>query len=217
MSERGQACELQGVWHPIADSTRSSLLRRVRTSDHAAWDELVSIYWRVIYRYARRSGLDHEESEDLVQQVLIEMTDFLPKLEYDRKRGRFRSLLKTIVRRRVIDHLRRTQRGGRPVSIESQVGREAQAAGPSADDLWSEAWRNGVLHLAMKRAAGQVEPVTFQAFQLAAINQIPPKEIAKILGMSVDSVYAARSRVSHRIRVIFESLLKESEDEPDTQ
>ena len=217
VSDRDSPNEPTGVDHRHGDSTRSSLLRRARTADQSAWDELVSIYWRVIYRYSRQSGLGHEECEDLVQQVFIEMTDLLPKLEYDRERGRFRGLLKTIVRRRVIDHLRRTQRAGRSVAIESLVGREAPAAGSSADDLWERAWRGGILQVAMERAAAQVEPVTFQAFQLATINQIPPKQIAKILGMSLDSVYAARSRVSHRIRVIYESLLLESKDDSNTQ
>ncbi|MFG0306164.1 MAG: RNA polymerase sigma factor [Phycisphaerales bacterium JB040] len=202
--------------HRLTDSTRSSLLRRAGSADEEAWRELVDTYWRVIYGYARKNGLTHEECEDLVQQVMIEMTNLLPGFEYDRERGRFRGLLKAIVRRRIADHLRKTRRDG-SVPPPGHAGAPDRAADSPADDSWEQVWRTGVLRLAMERAASQVEPVTFQAFQLATINRVPAREVAEMLGISVDSVYAARSRVAHRIRIIFDLISREGERDADSE
>ena len=57
---------------PEFPETRDSLLARIGgPRDEEAWREFVTIYRPVVYRLARRRGLQHEDAEDLAQQVMI--------------------------------------------------------------------------------------------------------------------------------------------------
>jgi len=51
--------------------TRASLILRLPdASDVVAWDEFVAIYSPLIFRLARRQGLQPTDADDLVQEVL---------------------------------------------------------------------------------------------------------------------------------------------------
>ena len=52
--------------------TRSSLIAQVRSpEDREAWDQFVVMYRPVIYRMARRRGMQDADAQDLVQTVLM--------------------------------------------------------------------------------------------------------------------------------------------------
>src|SRR5688500_13767280 len=94
-----------------AESTRVSLLVRVRDPrDEAAWLEFVEVYGPLIYRYARRAGLQEADADDVTQEVLRTTVRTMPAFEYDPRRGRFRSWLKTLTMNQVRDHLARGKR-----------------------------------------------------------------------------------------------------------
>ena len=47
--------------------TRDTLLVRLRSwQDQQSWKEFFDIYWRLIYRAARRAGLPEAEAQDVV-------------------------------------------------------------------------------------------------------------------------------------------------------
>jgi DNA-directed RNA polymerase specialized sigma24 family protein len=51
-------------------ATRRSLIVKLRDSaDHAAWEEFVTLYEPLIYRLARRKGLQDADAHDLCQEV----------------------------------------------------------------------------------------------------------------------------------------------------
>ncbi|MDF1845243.1 MAG: hypothetical protein P1U77_27860 [Rubripirellula sp.] len=48
--------------------TRASLLLQVKAGDDPnAWDEFVAVYRPIVYRLARRRGLQDADAEDLAQ------------------------------------------------------------------------------------------------------------------------------------------------------
>ena len=52
--------------------TRPSLLVRLRdVSQHEAWTEFVEIYEPLVYRLARKGGLQHADAQDLAQEVFV--------------------------------------------------------------------------------------------------------------------------------------------------
>ena len=69
--------------------------------------------------------------------------------------------------------------------------------------------KNG--HSAGRRGRSQreVAPATWRAFWLAAVDGLPPGEIAAQLGMKTGSVYAAKCRVLARIRERIRELSRE--------
>ena len=55
--------------------TRSSLIAQVQSpEDREAWDQFVLIYRPVIYRMARRRGMQDADAQDLSQDVLIRIS-----------------------------------------------------------------------------------------------------------------------------------------------
>lgn len=84
-------------------TTRSAL----RRGGSEGW-EAIAAYAPSIARYlaSRYPRLPEEEWDDLAQEILIEMRERLAP-GHDPSRGRFRALLQTALKHRVIDRLRR--------------------------------------------------------------------------------------------------------------
>src|SRR5438093_12505337 len=90
-------------------ATRASLLVRLRDGqDHGAWSEFVRLYAPVVYRFARRKGLQDADAADLSQEVLRSVSGSVRT--FDPERGPFRSWLFTLAHRRLYDFVQRSQR-----------------------------------------------------------------------------------------------------------
>jgi RNA polymerase sigma factor (sigma-70 family) len=107
-------------------TTRSALFE----PGDAAWDEVARydapLRRLLALRYGR--ALSHERREDLTQEILIEIKESL-RGKFEGSRGRFRALLQVVVKRRVIDELRRAK----PEAIPDSVSEGLTA--PSEDRL----------------------------------------------------------------------------------
>src|SRR5947209_8732296 len=90
-------------------ATRASLLVRLRDhQDHDAWREFVRLYAPLVYRYARRKGLQDADAADLTQEVLRSVSASVGT--FDPGVGPFRSWLFTLAHRRWYDWMQRSQR-----------------------------------------------------------------------------------------------------------
>ena len=90
--------------------TRNSLLLKVRDpADAVAWEEFVAIYRPLIYRLARRRGLQDADAEDLAQRVLVSVSEAIRTWEKDERRGTFRAWLLRVARNAIINALTRTR------------------------------------------------------------------------------------------------------------
>src|SRR5262245_28374475 len=91
--------------------TRRSLLSRLRDSeDHESWRAFFDLYWRMLYKVARRAGLCDADAQDVVQETVVAVARQIPEFHYDPTRGTFKHWLFRFVQRRVSDHLRRLYR-----------------------------------------------------------------------------------------------------------
>ena len=65
-------------------NTRASLIARLSDSqDVEAWQEFVEIYLPLLYRLARRKGVQHADAEELGQEVLIAVSRAIHRWEPD--------------------------------------------------------------------------------------------------------------------------------------
>src|SRR5438045_859740 len=77
--------------------TSASLLERLRTRpDAAAWERLVDLYTPLVRGWLRRHGVQSEDADDLVQEVMTTLVRELPQFHYEGERGSFRGWLRTI-------------------------------------------------------------------------------------------------------------------------
>jgi RNA polymerase sigma-70 factor (ECF subfamily) len=184
-------------------STRPSLLIRVRDSaDADAWHEFVALYGPLVYRFARKQGLQDADAADLAQTVLHGMIEGIRRLEYDPRKGSFRSWLYRVVRNH-LSKFHAVRKRSLTVSGGSEAHRllEDIAAGDAeTTELWDREFERQVFLWASERVRGRFEASSWQAFWQTAVEGRDASEIAESLGMTVGSIYTAKSRILDRIR-----------------
>ena len=86
--------------------TRHSLIQRATDlKDEEAWKEIVNQYRHFILCVLNQLGVSRDDLEDLSQQILIALTQSLPR--YDRNRAKFRVWLSSIVRNKANSYFRK--------------------------------------------------------------------------------------------------------------
>lgn len=182
--------------------TRPSLLLRIRDpGDVEAWNQFVEIYGPLVYRFARKRGLQYADASDLTQDVLKSVARASPRLQYDPGRGTFRAWLFTVTRNEILDFLARQKR--RPAAIGDTDVRDIAERESRRDvetDFWEEEYERSLLEWAMETVRSEVQESTWKAFRRTAIEGKGAAETAQELGMSTGSVYVARCRVVAKLR-----------------
>lgn len=189
-------------------STRPSLLLRIRESaDHEAWGQFVRLYGPLIYRFARKRGLQDADAADLTQVVFEAVAREIQRLDYDANRGSFRGWLFAVTRNQLGKHFERARRIDRPGGEE--IERQELAGLPATEEeeaQWNEEYQRQLFETACQRIRGEVEDSSWQAFwQTAALGK-SAQEVGRELGMSVGAVYTAKSRVLARLKAAVAAL-----------
>lgn len=194
---------------PTAPATRYTLIAKLRDpADAGAWREFVTLYQPLIYRLARRQGLQDADALDLGQEVFRTVARAIERYDLDPARGSFRGWLFRITRNLLINFLTRRPyrlRGSGSTSIQELL--EAQPVDdPSATAVFEGEYRRRVLRWAADEIQAEFTPSTWRAFWLTAVDGRVPAAAAAELGLSVGAVYIARSRVLARLKARIQQL-----------
>jgi RNA polymerase sigma factor (sigma-70 family) len=200
-------------------STRRSLLSRLRDcQDQDGWREFFDTYWRLIYRVARQAGLDDATAQDVVQNTFIYLARRMPKFRYDPARGSFKSWLRRVTRSRISDFRRRAEGKELPapeLGLEEDDARVWEAvpdpAGDALDEIWQREWEDNLVKAALRRIRPKVSAEQLMIFELAALGEVPLKQVARKLEVSLMQVYLARHRVGKLFKAEVARLRKETE------
>jgi RNA polymerase sigma-70 factor (ECF subfamily) len=183
--------------------TSASLLERARAGpDAEAWRRLVDLYTPLLQAWIRRYALQHSDAEDIVQEVLGTLARELPAFRYDPQRGAFRSWLRAILVHRLQAFFRSRQSRPQPAGGSDGALLLEQFADPASDlsRLWDQEHDRHVAHRLLAAIQPDFEPTTWRAFQRTTLDGIKPAIVAAELGMSVNAVFIAKSRVLRRLR-----------------
>lgn len=181
--------------------TRQSLLARVCSADEQeAWEQFVEMYRPMIYRMARRRGMQDADAQDLSQTVLMSVAGAIDRWE-PQPGVRFRHWLSKIAKNAILNAITRAPSlPGLGGSAMHDLLLEQPAAPPDLEqELRTESMRQRYLRAAAN-VQHDVTPETWRAFELSVVQQVPCDEVADTLGKSIGTVYAARSRVMRRLR-----------------
>lgn len=176
-------------------ATQSSLLSRVRDlQDADSWLRFDKLYRPMLTEYARQRGLRQEASEDIAQQCLAAIVNAIPRF---RRQKSFRAWLRKMVHHKVSDHLTRENRHLQSASdaIEQAVVNESAPV-----QLWQQRWNEAHIQYILDELRGEVAEHTLRAFEMYVIHEYPVEEIERILGMTANQIYVAKSRVLHHLR-----------------
>ncbi len=182
------------------DTTSASLLQRLRQpSATEAWERFVRLYTPLLFHWARRQGLQETDAADLVQDVLLMLFRKLPDFQYQPGRS-FRGWMRTVLLNIWRDRPRRNPLAFLDNTVQPEV--------PSDVDLLEEReYRLYILGQALRLMAADFEPATWQACWETVVSGRPAAEVAAELGLSVNAVYLAKSRVLSRLRQDLDGLL----------
>ena len=183
--------------------TRETLLRRVRRQhDQQAWEEFVRYYRGYVVSVARRMGLNHHDSEEVVQTVMLKCWQKLPEFEYDQRKGRFRGWLCTVAGNEVKMLLRRRSQGLARLTEDQRAevqGYLQQVDATPTEQLIEREWVTYITTLAWDRIQSAVGENEKRAFELLSKGQTA-ETVAQTLGLTVSSVYVYKKRVQDRLR-----------------
>jgi RNA polymerase sigma factor (sigma-70 family) len=181
-----------------------------------ALEKLCRTYWRPIYGFVRRQGVNPEEAKDLTQgffALLLERRD----LETVRKeKGRLRSYLLTSLKHFLTNEHHRAMaikrgEGQRLIPLDDLRDRERAGFEPSetlaADQIYERHWALSVLDQVLARlgdeyrAAGHIQ--LFDRLQKSLTDEPDhpsPAETAREFGMTENAVRQASYRLRQRYR-----------------
>ena len=193
--------------------TSLSLLERLRHSpENEGWSRLEDLYAPLLRAWLRRYDVQDSDANDLVQEVLLAVSKDLNKFEHRGQPGAFRGWLKAILINRLRKFWRARDR--RPqVRGDSDIdARLAQLDDPASEmsRIWDREHDQYVLRQLMALAEPHFEPQTWKAFCRVALGGSKPNVVAKEMGISLNAVCLAKSRVIRRLRQEATGLIESS-------
>lgn len=197
-------------------ATRTTLLERLKDwRDNPSWQEFFDTYWKLIYGFAIRSGLNEAEAQDVVQETLLSVAKHIPTFKYDRNIGSFKHWLLNMTRWRISDQVRKRKNlvaeADQEQRTETQTGRVNKVPDPASmdlDALWETEWEKNLLEAAVTKVKRQLDPEKYQIFDLLVNKEWPPQKVADTFGMSVNQVYISKHRITELIKEEVERLKK---------
>jgi len=180
--------------------TRQSLLIHLDSArDRDGWAEFEQIYRPIVYRMARRHGL----------QVMLSVANSIARWQ-QQEGARFRHWLRRVTKNAIINALTRQPPDAAAGGTDVHETLAKQAANPAAEQMFELEFRREIYRRAAQIVRSDLKAETWEAFELTAIEGQTIEEVAHQMGKSVGCIYAARSRTMKRLQT--EAALLQSRD-----
>lgn len=182
------------------ESLSSCVLGQVKAKDPQAWERMVKLYGPMIYRWARRAGLQSADSADTVQEVFRAVALYIGEFEAERMAEGFRAWLWTITKNTLTDHFRKQSgaAGTGEDAFEATVAHEPEL--PEPDDLQTPSPDVAMVHRVLHNIRPDFDDTTWEAFWQMAVMNRSSAEAAESLNMSKSAVRQAKYRILKRLR-----------------
>jgi RNA polymerase sigma-70 factor, ECF subfamily len=156
----------------------AGLLAKVARGDEAAFAGVYDRFAALVYGIVRRVLRDPAQSEEVTQEVLLEV--WRSASRFDPGEGSARSWLMTLAHRRAIDRVR---------SAEASAQREARAAMAAPDyDIVAEEVETRLDAQRVRRCLDALTDLQRESVTLAYYGGYTYREVAALLGVAVGTV-----------------------------
>jgi RNA polymerase sigma-70 factor (ECF subfamily) len=206
-------------------TTRRSVVLALASDDAVerarAFDALVAIYWKPLYKYLRVAHAQAaRNAEDLTQSFLLRTFERNALASYDTEKASFRTFLRTLFDRHIANELKaasRQKRGGGEIHLdftlaEEELAREHDRSG-SPEEYFQREWVRSVFALAVDRlrTASRAEDFTlFETYDLDGASRLSYRELGARLGMSETTVTNRLAAIRRRFREIVLDVLRDA-------
>jgi RNA polymerase sigma factor (sigma-70 family) len=164
-----------------------------------AWDGFYRTYTNVLRGMATEFHLDAGESEDLIQEVWLQVIVHLQEFEWQPHGSGLRGWLYTLVRNKALNFLR--QKARHPVRLAGDMVRHEvadRAPGPAKE--WEAGWERELMHSLLAELKKSVSPVNHRLLVLRWIEGRPLAEVAQQLSLSEKQVIYRQQRLFRKLR-----------------
>jgi RNA polymerase sigma factor (sigma-70 family) len=172
------------------NNTRYTLIERLQLKyDEPSWEDFTQIYQKYIYGILHRLGVTAVDSDDVLQQVLIEIWKGVEK--YKRlENSRFRSWLSTVTRHTVCRHFRQQKK----LSDIPLLILQPELSSPEIEQWIEEEWSKFIATRAMEELKEQFSAAKINVF-IASSRGFKDEDIAAEKRIALSSVRVYRSQV----------------------
>lgn len=190
--------------------TRVSLLLRVADSgDVEAWEQFVELYRPVIWNLARTRGLQPADADDLVQTVLWSVAGAVERFDPNDRRATFRTWLKTIARRAIVNALTRRPADVGAGGTDANLCLQNLPDDDPATRRVEQQYRREIFQTAARRIQPEFTESTWIAFWQTVVEGQSIDAVAEANRRSRGSIYTARTRVLNRLKAVVRELEEE--------
>ena len=194
------------------ETSHSLIDQLCHNSDAESWDRLVELYSPLLRGWINRYDMQPADADDLIQDVLMVLMRELPSFRHNQKRGAFRSWLKRIVINRLRNFWRARGRGNIPNGngeIMCQLD-ELEDERSQLSRIWQHEHDQHLTRQLLAIIEPRFTPTTRQAFRRLVLDGADADDVAIELGLSLNAVFTAKSRVLRELRAIGKGLLDEN-------
>jgi RNA polymerase sigma-70 factor (ECF subfamily) len=191
-------------------ATSQSLLERLHDrADDRAWQRLLTVYEPWLRGWLSRHDLQPADVEDVLQEILVVVSDKMPRFVHNGQPGAFRAWLRSILTNRVRHFLRRQRHREAVLSPQPLTGwLEQLEDGDSAlSRQWDQEHDQYLVRRLLASMQAEFNPTTWQVFRMLVLDDRPAAEVALQLGLTPNAVYVAKARVLARLRAEVHGLL----------
>jgi len=185
-----------------------------------ALEKLCRTYWRPLYGFVRRQGVEPEEAKDLTQGFFALLLERRGLKKVRQEHGRLRSYLLKSLKHFLIDERNRAMaikrgKGQSLIPLDAVSERERIGFEPSetlaADQIYERRWALSVLDQVLARlrkeyrATGPTSAGLFDQLEKSLTDEPDrpsPADTAEELGMTVSAVRQASYRLRQRYRQV---------------
>jgi RNA polymerase sigma-70 factor (ECF subfamily) len=173
---------------------------RLRIGDPESMPELVRAYSPLVLKVARTFAADQDHADDLFQEIWRHIFSVLNSYE---GRASVGGWIRTVATNLCISECRAQkarraahEEKGRELTVEMDGGRDSPAEELERKEL------DRALHVALSRLA----PREHEAVSLRIMEERPPEEVARIMGIKKSSVRSTLRNALERLRRIMEEM-----------
>lgn len=181
------------------ETSRTLLMLVKDQNNEEAWKEFASVYRGYLYALIYNCGISKQDSEELVQDVMVKVWKALGHFMYEPDRCRFRTWLARICKNTAINfiNLKRTRQQAKQIENgEAYVLSLGQRA--EVEEQEEVEWQLFIAEKAWQQAQQTFSPLHLQVYSLMAEGE-SAAEVATQLEIKENTAYVYRKAVQDAI------------------
>lgn len=156
-----------------------------------AWHRFVDLYTPLLYHWIKELNIPAADTSDLLQDVFVQLYRKLPEYQQTR-RGHFHGWLHSVLRNKAYEWKRKQN--------PSHAAIDLDVASSSLSDHDEQEYRQYLVNRLLQLMKDSFPEATWRACWENVVEGRSAEEVAMELGITVNMVYLAKSRVLRKLR-----------------